>query len=255
MDLYAFAPIAALLELASTAVNGLASLFTPLAGASAMALAIVALTVLVRICLIPLGAAQARAEVTRRRIAPKLRELQTRHKKNPEKLQRATLELYAEEKASPFAGILPALAQAPVLSIVYGLFILATINGHPNALLHETLLGVPLGTSFLSVVTGSAAWPGAAVFLGLFAVIAAVAYTSRRVVLAQQEQSAEEMPAAMARVSGVLSWMPFITVVFAAIVPLAATVYLTVTTAWTLGERQILRRRAERLGSITESTS
>ncbi len=252
MDLYAFAPIAALLELASTAVNGLASLFTPVAGASAMALAIVALTVLVRICLIPLGTAQARAEVTRRRIAPKLREIQTRHKKNPEKLQRATLELYAEEKASPFAGMLPALAQAPVLSIVYGLFILATINGHPNALLHETLLGVPLGTSFLTVVNGSAAWPGAAVFLGLFAVIAAVAFTSRRVMLAQQAQSPEEMPAAMAKVSGVLSWMPFITVIFAAIVPLAATVYLTVTTAWTLGERQILRRRAERQAGITE---
>ncbi|MET0853581.1 MAG: YidC/Oxa1 family membrane protein insertase [Microterricola sp.] len=255
MDLYAFAPIAALLELASTAVNGLASLFTPLSGASAMALAIVALTVLVRICLIPLGAAQARAEVTRRRIAPKLRELQTRHKKNPEKLQRATLELYAEEKSSPFAGMLPALAQAPVLSIVYGLFILTTINGHPNELLHETLLGVPLGASFFSVVNGSAAWPGAAVFLGLFAVIAAVAYTSRRVMLAQQAQSTEEMPAAMARVSGVLSWMPFITVIFAAIVPLAATLYLTVTTAWTLGERQILRRRAERQASFTESTT
>lgn len=252
MDLYAFAPIAALLELASTAVNGLASLFTPVAGASAMALAIVALTVLVRVCLIPLGAAQARAEVTRRRIAPKLRELQTRHKKNPEKLQRATLELYAEEKASPFAGMLPALAQAPVLSIVYGLFILATINGHPNALLHETLLGVPLGTSFLAVVNGGAVWPGAAVFLGLFAVIAAVAFTSRRVMLAQQAQSPEEMPAAMARISGVLSWMPFMTVIFAAIVPLAATVYLTVTTAWTLGERQILRRRAERQAGITE---
>jgi YidC/Oxa1 family membrane protein insertase len=254
VDLYAFAPIAALLELASVAVNGLASLFTPLSGASAMALAIVALTVLVRICLIPLGAAQARAEVTRRRLAPKLRALQTRHKKNPEKLQRATLELYAEEKSSPFAGMLPALAQAPVLSIVYGLFILPTINGHPNALLHETLFGVPLGTSFLSFINGNAMWPGVAVYLGLFAVIAAVAYTSRRVMLAQQVQ-AEEMPAAMARVSGVLSWMPFITVIFAAIVPLAAAIYLTVTTAWTLGERQILRRRAERRAGIPDAAT
>jgi len=32
-------------------------------------------------------------------------------------------------------------------------------------------------------------------------------------------------------------------VVFAALVPLAATVYLTVTTTWTLVERAILRRR------------
>jgi YidC/Oxa1 family membrane protein insertase len=39
-----------------------------------------------------------------------------------------------------------------------------------------------------------------------------------------------------------LSWLPFITVVFAAVVPLAATIYLSVTTAWTLAERVILRR-------------
>ncbi|AMB58529.1 YidC/Oxa1 family membrane protein insertase [Microterricola viridarii] len=251
MDLYSFAPIAALLELASTAVNGLASLFAPLAGAQAMALAIVALTVLVRIALIPIGMSQARAEVTRLRLAPKLRELQSRHKKNPEKLQRATMELYAEEKASPFAGIGPALAQAPVLSLVYGLFILPTINGHPNALLGETFFGVPLGTSFLSILNGGAFWPGAAVFLGLFAVIAAVAFTSRRVMLAQQQQQQDQAgaPAAMAAISGVLSWLPFITVFFAMIVPLAAALYLTVTTTWTLGERAVLRRRAEARGT------
>lgn len=245
MDLYSFAPIAALLELASSAVNGLASLFAPLAGAPAMALAVVALTVLVRITLIPVGMAQARAEVTRRRLAPKLRALQATHKKNPEKLQRATMELYAEEKASPFAGMLPALAQAPVLSLVYGLFILPTINGHPNALLDETLFGVPLGTSFLAFLNGGALWPGAAVFLGLFTVIAVVAFTSRRVMLAQQSDSAADAPPALARVSSVLSWMPFVTVVFAMIVPLAAAIYLTVTTTWTLGERAVLRRRAE----------
>ncbi|SDS75792.1 YidC/Oxa1 family membrane protein insertase [Microterricola viridarii] len=245
MDLYAFAPIAALLELASTAVNGLAALFAPIPGAPAMALAVVALTILVRVALIPVGMAQARAELTRRRLAPKLQALQRRHTGSPEKLQRATMELYAEEKTSPFAGMLPALAQAPVLSLVYGLFILPTINGHPNALLSETLFGVPLGTSFLSLLNSGSFWPGAAVFLGLLAVIAAVALTSRRVMLAQQAQSGAEMPAAMARVSGVLSWMPLITVVFAAIVPLAAAIYLTVTTTWTLGERAVLRRRAE----------
>ncbi len=245
MDLYTFAPIAALLELASTAVNGLASLFAPIPGAPAMALAVVALTVLVRIALIPVGMAQARADLTRRRLTPRLRELQTRHKGKPEKLQQATMELYAAENASPFAGMLPTLAQVPVLSVVYGLFILPTINGHPNTLLGETLFGVPLGTSFLSLLNGGAFWPGAAVFLCLLAAIAAVALASRRVLLTQQAQSPADTPPVLAKVSGVLSWMPLITVVFAAIVPLAAALYLTVTTAWSLGERVLLRRRAE----------
>jgi YidC/Oxa1 family membrane protein insertase len=50
----------------------------------------------------------------------------------------------------------------------------------------------------------------------------------------------------MQRMSGPLSWLPFITVVFATIVPLAATIYLAVTTAWTLVERVILRRMLSR---------
>lgn len=243
MDIYAFAPIAALLELASTGINGLASLLAPIAGAQSMAVAIVLLTMLVRVALIPFGVAQMRAELTRRRLAPELRAIQKRHKKNPEQLQRATLELYSREKTSPFAGMLPALAQAPVLSIVYGLFILTTINGHPNGLLSETLLGVPLGTSFSALLGTGEVWPSAAVFLILFGVIGAVAFTSRRVMLAQQIEQVEAVPQAMARMTSILSWMPFITLIFAAIVPLAATIYLTATTAWTLCERAILRRR------------
>jgi YidC/Oxa1 family membrane protein insertase len=41
----------------------------------------------------------------------------------------------------------------------------------------------------------------------------------------------------------ILSWAPYLTVVFAAFVPLAATLYLAVTTTWTQVERAILRRR------------
>ncbi len=39
-----------------------------------------------------------------------------------------------------------------------------------------------------------------------------------------------------------LSLLRFLTVVFAAFVPLAATLYLAVSTAWTLGERGLMRR-------------
>jgi YidC/Oxa1 family membrane protein insertase len=40
----------------------------------------------------------------------------------------------------------------------------------------------------------------------------------------------------------VLSFLPFITVVFAAFVPLAAVLYLLTTTSWTVAERVSLRR-------------
>lgn len=115
MDPFNFPPIATLLNAAYTAVVGLVSLLDPIAGTASAALAIVALTVVVRALLIPVGVSQVKAEWTRRRLAPKLQALQKRYKKNPQLLQEKTMALYREEKASPFAGILSALAQLPPL--------------------------------------------------------------------------------------------------------------------------------------------
>lgn len=252
MDIYSFAPIAALLDLAYSQVAALAAFLTPLAGVSATALAIVLIVVVIRALLIPVARSQVRAEFTRRRLAPQLRELQRRYKSSPDVLQRKTMELYAAEKASPLAGCLPTLLQAPVLSTVYGLFVLGTIDGHPNTLLDAHLGGVRLGTSLVHLVTAGMPWPGLTVFAVLLVVIAVVAWFSRRATLANPPDAS---PAARAADPGRpptpglapwLSWLPFLTVVFAATVPLAATLYLAVSTTWTLLERAILRRRFAR---------
>ena len=172
MDLYAFPPIAAILDAASTLLMGLTALLEPFAGSAAAAASVVLITLLVRAVLVPAGIAQARAEQTRSRLAPRLRELQRHHKRDPERLQRETMRLYADEKASPFAGCLPMLAQAPVVAIVYALFLHTSIAGHANALLTEQLFGVPLGASLLGSV---AAGPVTAATFGVFAAVVAIA--------------------------------------------------------------------------------
>jgi YidC/Oxa1 family membrane protein insertase len=229
-------PVAALLHAASSALTALADLLAPLAGASAAALAIVLVTLLLRAALIPVGRSQVRAEAGRRRIAPKLAELRRRFARDPERLQRETLALYAAEKVSPFAGLLPMLAQAPVVSLVYGVFTHATIAGTANALLGQHLLGVPLGASLTSLL-GALSPATLLVFGALLAVIVATVLLGRR-----ENRRWMIDPTAGGRLASVLSWLPLITVVFAAIVPLAATLYLAVTTVWTQVERAILRR-------------
>ena len=241
MDFYNLAPVAAILDLAYAALTAFIVFITPFAAEFATALGIVALTLVVRLLLIPVGRSQVRAEYTRKRLAPKLEELRRRYGKKPEVLQQKTLDLYREEKASPFAGMLPALAQAPVLSIIYGLFIVVTINGHANTLLDAQFFGVTLGTS---LVSGTVSWPGILVFAALLLVIAVVAWVSRRVAqnFASPVDAAAPGAAVAQSIARWLSWLPFITVIFAALVPLAATIYLAVTTTWTLVERAILRK-------------
>jgi YidC/Oxa1 family membrane protein insertase len=242
MDLYAFPPVAALLNAAYTLMMWLASLLEPLAGAAAAAAAVVVLTLAVRAALIPVGISQAKAEQTRSRLAPKLKVLQQRHRKDPQRLQRETMKLYADEKASPFGGLLPMLAQAPVIALVYALFLHTAIAGHANGLLTQHLLGVPLGTSLVGAITSGAATPLTLVVFGaLIAVIVTVAELTRRAFRMPVDPDAGALAGAgMARAAGALQ---FTTAVVALFVPLAAALYLATTVTWTLVQRIVLRRR------------
>lgn len=241
MDIFAFPPLAALLDAAYGALVGLAALFEPVAGAAAAALAVVVVTLIVRALLIPVGISQARAEQTRARLAPRLRALQKRHGKNPERLQRETLQLYRDENTSPFAGFLPVLLQAPVIGLLYTLFLRTEIAGHPNDLLAHDLFGAPLGTSLVHMLTaGPFSLPTLAVFGGLVAIMAVAAEITRRVF---RPAPVDDSPLSSPGMLRMMSALHYATAVFALFVPLAAALYLTVTVVWTLVQRVILRRR------------
>ncbi len=229
MNIFDFPPLAALLDAASLALGALGGAVSP-------GVAIVLVTIAIRAAMIPLSLATVRAEGHRRRLAPQLARLKARYAKQPERLKRETLALYAAEKVSPFAGFLPALAQAPVLTLVYALFTSTTIHGHANGLLHATLLGAPLGRHLLAA--GSGLLTTDAVALALIVLIAVIAWLTRRAA----RRLALPVDPAQQRIADVLSFAPFLTVIFAALVPLAATIYLAVSTSWTLVERGIMRR-------------
>lgn len=240
VDPFSFAPLAVLLDLTSSGLMALTSLLTPLAGSSAAAAAVVLVTLLVRAVLIPAGIAQARAEQTRARLAPRLREIQKRHRSDPERLQRETMRLYREEGASPFAGCLPLLAQAPVVGLIYAVFLHPTIGGQPNALLTEVLAGVPLGQSLVRAAAAGTADGATWLVFGVVVIaIAAVGELTRR--LLRPAPTAPDAPGPQIA-PGLLGVLHFATAVVAVFVPLAAALYLLVTVAWTLGQRLVLRR-------------
>ncbi|MGP3534679.1 YidC/Oxa1 family membrane protein insertase [Microbacterium sp. RD1] len=237
MNLFDLPPLALLLDLAYGGLTALSGVLAPVAGSAASAAAIVVVTLLVRMALIPVGVAQARAERVRARLAPRLAELQKKHRTDRERLQRETMRLYRDENASPFAGCLPVLAQAPLVGLLYAVFLHPVIAGHANALLTDTLWGVPLGSALVTtVLTGTAGLATALVFGGLILAIAVVGELTRR---AFRPDPATSAPAFAVRMLGVAQ---FVTAAVAAFVPLAAGLYLLVTVAWTLGQRLLLRR-------------
>ena len=242
MDLFAFPPFAFLLDAAYRVLMSVSALLSPLAGAASAALAIVIITLLVRIALVPAGIAQARSEQVRARLAPQLREIQRRFRKNPERMQREMMQLYRDENTSPLAGILPALIQAPIVGLIYAVFLRSIVGNHPNDLLTEHLFGVSLGTSLVGSA-GVFSVETAVVFGTLMVLMAAVAEVTRRIFRPAVPAEPDASPLASGGVQRALGFLPYLSVVFAAFVPLAAALYLAVTVTWTLGQRWVLRRR------------
>ncbi len=85
-------------------------------------LAVVILTIGVRLVLSPLSIRAIRSQREMSAIQPQIKELQERHKGNREELGRATMALYKEHKVNPFGGCLPLLVQIPVLLALYSAF-------------------------------------------------------------------------------------------------------------------------------------
>jgi YidC/Oxa1 family membrane protein insertase len=159
-------------------VSGLAGLLAPLAGGLATAAAIVGFTVAIRLLLLPLSYRTVRGMAAQARVAPRVQALQKQHAGQPDRLRRELTALYQSEGTSMFAGCLPALAQWPVLSVLYLLFRSPRIAGAPNALLSHGLFGAPLGSHWLGGA-GPLSAQGA-VFAGLFLLLAGIGWLSAR---------------------------------------------------------------------------
>jgi len=252
-------------DLAYHLVCWIAAILAPLTGGLATAAAIIAFTVLARLLLLPLSyfavRGSVRGEGARARLQPKIAELRRRHAKDPQRLQAELGTLYRAEGSGMFGGFLPLLIQLPFFSVMYRLFLDHSVGGAPNTLLTHSLLAAPLGSHWLAGA-GPLSAQGA-VFAGLFVLLAAVAVLAVRAA----RRAAPAVPAISApgnapgrtagargtaaagtvpggRAASMLGFVvPFASLVTAAIVPLAAGLYLLTTTAWTLAERTVLRRR------------
>ncbi len=81
--------------------------------------AIILLTVLIKLAFFPLSAASYRSMGKMRVVAPKLEKIKQQYGDDRERLQKAMMELYKTEKINPLGGCLPVLIQIPVFIALY----------------------------------------------------------------------------------------------------------------------------------------
>ena len=98
--------------------------------------AIILLTVAIRILILPLTIKQTSSMYEMQKIQPKIKALQEKYKDDKEKLQEETLKFYSENKVNPLGGCLPLLLQMPVFIALF-------------AVLRNQL---PQGATFLGII-------------------------------------------------------------------------------------------------------
>ena len=84
-------------------------------------IAIIVFTILLRVILIPITILQQKTMKKSAKMQEKMKEIQTKYKNNPEKLNQETIALYKKEKMSPFSGCLPSILQIIIILSVFWL--------------------------------------------------------------------------------------------------------------------------------------
>lgn len=241
--------------MAGTLVAELTTLFQPLPADLAVPVAIIVFTAAIRLVLLPISVVRFRIAHDQGVLAARIARLRQQFARQPGRLRLELAGPLRRQRRGAVLGLLPMLVQLPFFVALYRLFATATIAGHANGLLAQTLFGTPLGHQLLANLLQVGLFhPYSLVFAGLFVLLGLVAYAASR--LADRAAAsatltgvtgpgASAVPAAQLRRIGRL--LPYGTVVVAAFVPLAAGLYLLTTTAWSAGERwaeQALRRRS-----------
>lgn len=184
---------------------------------------IIILTVLVRIALVPLFVKQMKSSNEMQAIAPKIKELQARHKGDRKKLQEEQMKLYQEHSVNPFGACLPLVFQMPIFFALY--LVLRSFSKHPPGG-DFSFFG-----SFIPNITHNTdkvGWAG---------VVLIVLY------VASQAASTLLMPNTMdPRQRYMFLALPFIFVIFVIRFPVGLMLYWITTNLWTVGQQFVLRK-------------
>jgi YidC/Oxa1 family membrane protein insertase len=183
--------------------------------------AVVALTIMVRMLLVPLTVRQIHSMQALQKHAPQMKEIQKKYKGDRQKMNEEMMRFYKENNINPAASCLPLLAQLPVFFALY--LVLRQFAKHP-----------PAGDlSWLHIVPNmadkaSAHWSG---YL-LLAIYATSQIASTYFMSTTMEKTQRYLMMAL----------PLFFITFLLNFPVGLVIYWVTTNLWTVGQGLVTRR-------------
>ncbi len=230
-----------LLDVIAGGLSLLHSAFEPAFGVHAWGWAIIGLTVVIRVLLLPLAIKQTRSMRAMQALQPKIRAIQKKYKSNREDIRRdpagyrqrkqkmneEVMALYREHGANPAAGCLPLVLQAPIF---FALFL--TLRDDPNLTDAAFYVFSPLNEAANADPWG---WV-------LIVLMAASMFYTQRQMMARMPQ-AEGAQAQQQKL--MLYAMPVFLAVFAQSLPIGVLLYWVTTNLWQLAQQAVIIREVQ----------
>lgn len=231
--------------------NGLDLLHTalsPLFGIHAWGWAIIALTVVIRVLLLPLAVKQTRSMRAMQALQPRIKEIQARYKtdrdmmradpqryrERKQKMNEEVMSLYREEGVNPAAGCLPLLLQAPVF------FALFRVLRSPDRYLPGE--GVASAPFYVFQPLEEAANADVWGWL-LIALMAGSMFWSQRQMMARNPTMSQGPQAQQQKM--LMYVMPVFLAIVAQSLPIGVLLYWVTTNLWQMGQQAVIMREVK----------
>ena len=117
--------------------------------------AIIILTIIVRLVLFPLTFKGMKSMKRMQQLSPRMKKLQAKYKNNKEKLNKEMMELYRKNRVNPLGGCLPMLLQIPVFFALYSSLSSAVELRHAPFMFWISDLSQPDGLGITPLLMGA----------------------------------------------------------------------------------------------------
>ncbi|HEX3807761.1 MAG TPA: YidC/Oxa1 family membrane protein insertase [Gaiellaceae bacterium] len=190
---------------------------------------IIAVTIVVRICLVPLAVRQIHSMQALQAHAPEMKEIQRKYKGDRQKQSEELQKFYKENNINPAASCLPMLAQFPIFIALYFTLKHFARGAHPE------ITGTWLGIVHLDK-KATDHWSG---YL-LLAIYAGSQIASTYFMGATMDKMQRRM----------MMFLPLVFITVVSRFPTGLTIYWMTTNLWTVGQGLITRRLMPKPGAV-----
>ena len=208
-------------------------------------IAVVLLTVAVKLLLLPLAHTAIRSQIMMNSIKPQLEAIRSKHKKDKQEQARQTMSLYKEKKINPLAMIVPLIIQIP---IIFGLYWVFLRGGLPevNTKLLYSFIHIPkvVNMQFLGLVDMG----GKSIILAFLAGITQFIHTKVSFPKLETKNNEQSFKNDLARSMQVQMRyvLPIIIGVISYTISAAVALYWTTSNLFAVGQEIFVRRRIMR---------